>query len=63
MTAGDITNNFNMRGASISHHLSILRNAGLVLSEKKGQFVVYSINMTVFQEVMEWFFDFKGGKK
>lgn len=63
MSAGEIADQFNMSKPSISHHLSILRNADLVSSEKEGQSVIYSLNTTVFQEVSRWFFDFfnKGG--
>lgn len=58
--AGEIGSHFNMTGASISHHLSILTNAELVLRDKQGQNVVYSLNTTVFQSVIEWFFNLKG---
>lgn len=60
MNAGDIGKHFNMTGASISHHLSILTNAELVLRNKRGQHVIYSLNTTVFQSVIEWFFNMKG---
>jgi DNA-binding transcriptional ArsR family regulator len=62
MNVGDILKNFEMTGASLNHHLNVLRNAGLVLSEKKGQHIIYSINTTVFQEVLEWIYDLKGDK-
>lgn len=53
-SAGDISAQFAMTDASVSHHLSVLRNADLVLSEKKGQQVIYSLNTTVFQELIAW---------
>lgn len=59
MCAGDISDIFDISKPSISHHLNILTQAGLVLREKKGQNVYYSLNTTVFQEVLQWFFDFK----
>jgi ArsR family transcriptional regulator len=59
MNAGQIADEFNMSKPSISHHLNSLKHANLVTSEKKGQNVVYSLNSTVFQEIIEWFFDFK----
>ena len=69
MYVGDILEGLNITGASLSHHLQILKNADLVLSEKKGQYVEYSLNTTVFQEVLEWIYDItdsddetKGGK-
>ena len=62
MTVGEILGNFDMTGASLSHHLTILKNADLVQSEKKGQFIIYSLNTTVFQEIIEWFYNLNGGK-
>ena len=58
LSAGDIASAFNMTKPSITHHLNILKNADLVQSEKQGQFVIYSLNTTVFQDVMKWFLDF-----
>ena len=58
MTAGDIADKFDMSKPSISHHLDLLRQADLVASVKKGQFVLYSLNMTVIDEIMVWFMQF-----
>lgn len=58
LTAGDISAYFDISKPSISHHLSILKNADLVLWEKDGQKIIYSLNTTVFQEVMKWFLEF-----
>ena len=55
MTAGDIASHFDMSKPSISEHLKILRNADVVFSEKQGQFVVYSLNATVFHEMISFF--------
>jgi len=54
MTAGDIAEAFNITKPSISHHLDILSQAELVTSEKKGQFIIYSINTTVLDDIMQW---------
>ncbi|OEH86852.1 transcriptional regulator [Desulfuribacillus stibiiarsenatis] len=59
MTAGEIADNFDMSKPSISHHLSILKNANLVLADKQGQNIEYSLNTTAVQEVTKWFFDFR----
>ncbi len=59
MSAGEIADLFDISKPSISHHLDALKNAGLVLSEKQGQHVIYSLNTTVFQDVMAWFLEFK----
>lgn len=56
MTAGEIADQFQISKPSISHHLSALRHANLVIDEKKGQHIVYSLNTTVLQDVMDWFF-------
>ncbi|MDK2562400.1 autorepressor SdpR family transcription factor [Romboutsia sedimentorum] len=52
MSAGEIAKHFDMSKPSISKHLDILREAELISSEKKGQFVIYSINTSVIQEVL-----------
>ena len=57
MNAGQIADQFDMTKPSISHHLTILKNAGLVTSERDGQNIVYRLNMTVLQELTKWFFD------
>ena len=56
MSAGEIAEHFDMSKPSISKHLDILREAELVSSEKKGQFIIYSINTSVIQEVLGNFF-------
>ena len=52
MTAGEIAAQFEVSGATVSHHLRILREAGLVTSEKEKQTITYRLNMTVFQEFL-----------
>jgi len=66
--AGEIADCFNISKPSISHHLSILKNADLINDERQGQNIVYSLNTTVFEDVVKWFFDFtkkddKGGEQ
>ena len=62
-TAGEISDHFNISKPSISHHLDLLRQAGLVESEKQGQFIYYSLNTTVIDEIAQWFIQFKSKKK
>ena len=57
LTAGEIAAQFDMTKPSVSHHLAILKSAGLVKDERRGQNIVYNVNMTVFQELMKWFYD------
>ncbi|WP_042200057.1 autorepressor SdpR family transcription factor [Paenibacillus camerounensis] len=59
-TAGEIADYFRMTKPSISHHLSALKHAGLVQDERKGQFIVYSLNTTVLEEVLGWFLELTG---
>lgn len=63
MTAGDIADQFSISKPSISHHLGILKNSNLVLDERRGQFIYYSLNTTVFQEILSWFTGIIGGKE
>jgi len=63
LTAGEIAEQFTISFPSISHHLDLLRQAKLVSSEKDGQYVYYSLNTTVVDEIMKWFLQFKSKKK
>lgn len=62
-TAGEIADGFNISKPSISHHLDMLKQAGLVESVKAGQFIYYSLNTTVLDEIAKWFIQFKTKKK
>ena len=59
MTAGDIADKFEVGKPTISHHLDLLRQANLVSSVKDGQFMLYSINTTVLDEVLKWVLELK----
>ena len=63
MTAGEIVDKFRISGPSISHHLDLLKQAGLVIAEKEGQFINYSLNTTVVDEIMKWLLQIKSKKK
>jgi len=63
MTAGDIADKFQISFPSISHHLDLLKQAKLVIAEKEGQFVYYSLNTTVVDEILKWLLQFKSKKK
>ena len=60
LTAGEIAEQFNLTKPSISHHLNVLKQAGLVQDVRKGQNIYYSLNTTVFQDVLGWFFEVMG---
>lgn len=57
LTAGEIANAFNISKPSISHHLNDLKNAELVSAERDGQHIIYSLNSSVVQEVMQELMD------
>ncbi|MGN0658466.1 MAG: autorepressor SdpR family transcription factor [Emergencia sp.] len=61
MSAGEIGEHFDMTGATMSHHLSQLKKAGLVFETKVKNFIYYELNTTVFEELMLWFSQFRGG--
>lgn len=58
MPVSKILKNFDITMASLSHHLDILKRANLVVSERKGQQIIYSLNLSVFEEVMTTFMQF-----
>lgn len=57
LTAGEIAAHFPTSWASVSHHLGVLRDAGLVLAQREGQHIRYSLNVTVLQEVLQHLLD------
>ncbi|MFQ3326466.1 MAG: DNA-binding transcriptional ArsR family regulator [Salibacteraceae bacterium] len=59
MTAGEIADMFDISKPSISHHLDILKQAELVESHRNGQFIHYSLNTTVMDDILNWFLTFK----
>lgn len=65
LTAGEIGAGFDITPASLSHHFSVLKRAELVRTERRGQFIVYSLNSTVFEDLARMLMDFfptRGGK-
>ena len=58
LNAGEIADYFHITKPSISHHLTILKNSGLIVDERHGQNIVYSLDMSVFQDMMKWFMNF-----
>ena len=63
LTAGDSAKHFEMSKPGVSQQLSVLKNAELVYALKKGQYVYYSLNSTVFQDVMKWVIQFNSNVK
>lgn len=60
MSAGEITSHFSVTAASISRHLSVLKDADLVRDTREGQFIFYELNASVLEEIMLWITDLKG---
>lgn len=63
LTAGEIGAHFEMTGATISHHLSILKAAGLISDDKRGKFIYYELNMSVLDDIMGWVAQLRGGEE
>lgn len=61
LSAGEIAKHFDLSAATISHHLSILKKAGLIVETKYKNYIYYDINVSVFEEVMLWISQFTGG--
>ena len=62
MSAGDIVEHFDVTGASISRHLSVLKDADLIRDSREGKFIFYELNVSVLEETMLWIADLKGDK-
>ncbi len=57
-TAGEIADQFELSAATVSHHLSVLKTSGLITSEKRAQTIIYSLNTTVFQDILKMIAEF-----
>jgi DNA-binding transcriptional ArsR family regulator len=60
MSAGEIAGHFSVTDASISRHLSVLKDADLIRDTREGKFIFYDLNASVLEEVMLWIADLKG---
>ena len=62
MTAGDINDKFDVTFASISRHLSVLKDADLIRDRRDGKYIYYELNASILEEVILWIYDLKGVK-
>ncbi len=62
LSAGEIGEHFSMTGATISHHLAILKTANLILDRREGKYIYYQLNLSVFEELLNWFGSFLPGE-
>ena len=60
LSAGEIVDHFSVTGASISRHLSVLKEADLIRDRREGKFIYYELNTSVLEDVMLWIIDLKG---
>ena len=60
MTAGDINNHFEVTFASISRHLSVLKEADLIRDRRDGKYIYYELNASILEEVLLWIYELKG---
>ena len=63
MSAGEIADQFELTGATISHHLNVLKQADLVVESREKNFIYYELNTSVLEDMMVWLADLKGSKK
>ena len=63
MTSGEIADQFELTGATISHHLNVLKQADLVVETREKNFIYYELNTSVLEDMMVWLADLKGSKK
>ena len=61
LSAGEFTEHFEVTGASISRHLSVLKEADLIRDTREGKFIIYELNASVLVVIMLWITDLKGG--
>ena len=61
LSAGEIGSHFDLKGATISYHLGILKKADLVLESREKNFIYYELNTSVLEEIMLWISELKGG--
>ena len=59
-TAGEIGSHFAMTGATVSHHLSVLKDAGLITDDRRGKYIYYELNLSVLDEITGWIAGLKG---
>ena len=62
MSAGDIADHFPVTGASISRHLSVLKEADLIRDTREGKYIYYDLNASVLEEILLWVQELKGAK-
>ena len=62
LSAGEITEHFDVTGAAISRHLSVLKDADLIRDTREGKFIYYDLNASVLEEILLWIGDLKGEK-
>lgn len=60
MSAGEIASHFDMTQATISYHLNVLKKADLISEEKEKNYIYYSLNTSLIEEIMTWLVDLKG---
>ncbi len=62
-SAGEIADHFNLTGATVSYHLTRLKNADLITEQKYKNFIYYELNASVFEEVLTWIYNLGGNQK
>ena len=63
LSAGEIGDHFSVTGASISRHLSVLKEADLIRDTREGKFIYYDLNASVLEEILLWVTELKGDEE
>ena len=62
-SAGYLAAQFGVSAATVSHHLAVLRDAGLISDEKRGKYIYYALNTSVVEDLLAWVAGLQGGGK
>ena len=62
MTAGELGEGMGLTAATVSHHLAFLKEAGLVSDQRKGRYIYYELNTSVFEDLLGWLLSLTGGE-
>ena len=62
ITAGELGEGMGLTAATVSHHLACLKEAGLVSDQRKGRYIYYELNTSVFEDLLGWLLSLTGGE-
>ena len=63
LNAGELAEHFEMTPATLSYHLALLKKAGLIVEKREKNFRQYTLNTSVFEEVLAYVYSFQSKKE